>query len=60
MSDSIDALDLPLQMFALGTVLGMTVALAYFALTGELERWPVYVSLPSVLLFYAGLSQTIV
>ncbi len=60
MSNSIEALNLPIQLFVVGTVLGMMGALACFARTGDLAYWPVYVALPSVILFFLGLLQTIV
>lgn len=57
---SIDALDLPLQLFALGTALGMTSALIQHARTGEVDHWPVHVAIVSLLFFYYGLMQTVV
>lgn len=55
MSNSIHALDLPIQLFALGTALGMTGALVRHVRTGEVDHWPVYVAIPSVTLFFIGL-----
>jgi|GEM_PF-3187704 len=60
MSHPIDALDLPIQLFVVGTVLGMISGLIHFGRTGELEYWPVHVSLPAVVLFLAALLHTIV
>jgi hypothetical protein len=48
MSNSIDALDLPIQFFAVGTVLGMTSALIWLARTGDLDYWPVFVAVPAI------------
>jgi hypothetical protein len=58
-SASIDALDLPIQFFALGTALGMLAALIRFQRTGELEHWPVYVAYSSLALFLLGLLITL-
>lgn len=60
MSNSIDALDLPIQLFAVGTVIGMTSALIWQARTGDLDYWPVFVAVPAIVLFYIGVLQTIV
>lgn len=60
MSNSIDALNLPIQLFALGSVLGMASALIHHARTGEVDHWPVHVAIPSVALFLVGLLQTVV
>jgi hypothetical protein len=60
MSNSIEALNLPLQLFAVGTAIGMTGALIHFSRTGDLGYWPVFVGAPSIVLFYAGLLQTAV
>lgn len=60
MSSSIEALDLPLQFFALGTVLGMSAALIRHALTGDDDRWSVYVAIPSTFLFFVGVLKTVV
>jgi hypothetical protein len=60
MSNSIDALDLPLQLFALGTAIGMMAALVRQAATGETDHWQIYVATPSTLLFLVGALQTIV
>jgi hypothetical protein len=43
-STSIPALDLPIQLFALGTALGMLLALVNYHRTEELELWPVYIA----------------
>jgi hypothetical protein len=55
MSNSIPALNLPIQLFALGTATGMFAALARYQRTGELEHWPVYVARPALLLFAVGI-----
>jgi hypothetical protein len=55
---SIDALDLPIQFFALGTALGMFVALCRHRKTGEIDHWPVYVATYALLLFGLGLLFT--
>jgi hypothetical protein len=60
MSNSIEALDLPIQLFVVGTVLGMTGALIHRACTGDLDQWPVIVAIPSTALFFLGLLQTVV
>jgi hypothetical protein len=60
MSNSIDALDLPLQFSAVGTVLGMLAALIRQAITGKTDHWQVWVALPSTSLFLAGVLQTVV
>jgi hypothetical protein len=54
-STSIPALDLPIQLFALGTAMGMMAALLRYHRTGELEHWPVYVAYPALALFALGL-----
>jgi hypothetical protein len=60
MSNSIEALDLPLQFFAIGTVMGMTGALIQHARTGREDHWSVYIAIPSTTLFFVSLLQTIV
>jgi hypothetical protein len=60
MSHSIDALDLPIQLFAVGTVIGMASALIRHAQTGDVDHWPVYIAIPSITLFFAGVLQTVV
>ena len=59
MSSSIDALDLPIQFFALGTTIGMLAALIRYHRTGELDHWPVYVAYPALFAFVAGLLLTL-
>jgi hypothetical protein len=59
MSSSIDALDLPIQFFALGTAVGMLVALVRFHRTGELDHWPVYVAYSALAAFAFGLLLTL-
>ena len=55
MSSSIDALDLPIQFFALGTAMGMLVALIRYHRTGELDHWPVYVAYSALAMFSLGI-----
>jgi hypothetical protein len=55
MSSSIDALDLPIQFFALGTAVGMLAALVRYHRTGELDHWPIYVAYSALALFSLGL-----
>lgn len=59
MSSSIDALDLPIQFFALGTAMGMLAALIRYHRTGELNHWPVYVAYAGLSLFAIGLLLTL-
>jgi hypothetical protein len=44
MANSIDALDLPIQFFAVGTALGMLSALLRHRQTGEIDHWPIHVA----------------
>jgi hypothetical protein len=60
MSNSIEALDLPLQLFALGTVLGTTGALIHQIWRGENKHWQLYVAVPSTALFFGVILHTIV
>ncbi len=55
MANSIPALNLPIQLFALGTATGMFAALARYQRTGELEHWPVYVACSALALFALGI-----
>jgi len=55
MATSIDALDLPVQLFALGTAMGMLAGLRRHRRTGEIDHWPVYVATYALLLFGFGL-----
>jgi peptidoglycan/LPS O-acetylase OafA/YrhL len=57
---SIDALDLPIQFFAVGTAIGMLVALVRHRRTGEIDHWPVYVATCALGLFGLGLLISIV
>lgn len=50
-----DALDLPIQFFALGTAVGMLAALIEHRQTGEVEHWPIYVAYPALGFFAFGL-----
>jgi hypothetical protein len=52
---SIDALDLPIQFFALGTAAGMCAALRRHRKTGEIDHWPVYVATYALWFFGFGL-----
>jgi hypothetical protein len=52
---SIDALDLPIQFFAVGTALGMLAALVRHRRTGEVDHWPVYIAVWALALFGFGL-----
>jgi hypothetical protein len=54
MSNSIPALNLPIQLFALGTATGMFAALIRYHRTGGVEHWPVYVACPALMLFAVG------
>jgi len=54
-STSIPALDLPIQFFALGTAVGMLIALVRYSRTGDTDRWPVDVALPALASFGLGL-----
>jgi hypothetical protein len=60
MSNSIEALDLPLQFFALGTVIGMTGALIHHLQTGDEDHWSLYIAIPSTGLFFATVLHTFV
>jgi hypothetical protein len=55
MASSIDALDLPIQLFAVGTAMGMLAALLRHYRTGELDHWPVYVATYALAFFGIGL-----
>jgi hypothetical protein len=52
---SIEALDLPIQFFAIGTALGMLSALLQHRRTGEIDHWPVHVASYALGLFGLGL-----
>lgn len=54
-STSIPALELPIQLFALGMAAGMLAALVNYHRTGDLEMWPVYVAYPALALLGFGL-----
>jgi hypothetical protein len=58
--ESIDALNLPLQLFALGTALGMTSGLIEHLRTGSVDHWSLHVAAPAVALFILGILQTAV
>lgn len=57
-STSIPALDLPIQFFALGTAVGMLVAVVNYHRTGDLEFWPVYIAYMALAFFATGLLLT--
>jgi len=59
MPAAIDALDLPIQFFALGTAAGMAAALIRHHRTGETEHWPIYVAHLALGFFAVGLLITI-
>lgn len=50
-----DALNLPIQLFAVGTAMGMLAARIRYYGTGELDHWPVYVAIYSLGFFGMGL-----
>ena len=54
-STSIPALGLPIQLFAVGTAMGMLAALICHYRTGELDHWPVYVAIDALGFFGLGL-----
>jgi hypothetical protein len=55
MANSIPALNLPIQLFALGTATGMLAALIRHQRTGETEHWPVYIARSALVLFAIGI-----
>lgn len=55
MANSIPALNLPIQLFALGTAIGMLAALVRYHRTGEMEHWPVYIARSALALFAVGI-----
>ena len=57
-STSIPALDLPIQLFALGTAVGMAIAVINYHRTGDLELWPVFIAYAALAFFAAGLFAT--
>lgn len=52
---SIPFLDLPLQLFVLGTALGMAAAMIEYRRTGGLEQWPVTMAAFALTWFAIGL-----
>jgi len=60
MSNSIEALDLPLQLFALGTAMGMAAALIRRFRTGDDDHWSLYIAIPSTALFFGAVLHIIV
>jgi hypothetical protein len=59
MSAAVDALDLPIQFFALGTAAGMLAALIRHHCTGETDHWPVYIANFALAFFALGLLITV-
>jgi len=59
MATSVAALNLPIQLFALGTAAGMLASLLRHYRTGELDHWPVYVAIYALVAFGVGLLITI-
>ncbi len=59
MSSSIDALNLPIQLFAIGTAMDILAALIRYQRTGELDHWPVYVAYSALAFFGFGLLVTL-
>jgi TRAP-type C4-dicarboxylate transport system permease small subunit len=57
---SIDALDLPIQLFAVGTAVGMMAALIRHNQTGEVDHWPAHIAVFALIFFGAGLLFTII
>jgi hypothetical protein len=55
---SIDALDLPIQLFAVGSAVGMASALIRHNRTGEVEHWPVQIAVCALAFFSFGLLFT--
>ncbi|HEX8689773.1 MAG TPA: hypothetical protein VF729_05975 [Solirubrobacterales bacterium] len=55
MTAAIEVLDLPIQLFVVGTALGTMSALSRHAKTGEVDHWPVHVGAWSVALFLFGI-----
>jgi hypothetical protein len=58
MAASIDALDLPIQLFAVGTAMGMASSLIRHNRTGEVDHWPVHVAVCALAFFLFGLLFT--
>jgi hypothetical protein len=56
---SIPFLDLPIQLFALGTAVGMLAALVRHNRTGETDHWPVYIAYFGLAFFGFGLLFTV-
>jgi hypothetical protein len=58
--ESIDVLDLPIQLFALGTAVGMASALAHHHKTGDMDHWPVHLAYFALGFFSLGLLVSLV
>ena len=54
-STSIPALELPIQLFAVGTVIGMLLSLVRYHRTGAVDHWPVYIAYSALWFFFIGL-----
>jgi len=54
MPASIDALELPVQLFAVGTGIGMMSALIRHNRTGEVDHWPIQIATHSLAWFWLG------
>jgi hypothetical protein len=52
---AIEALELPIQLLATGTALGMASALARHRRTSAVDHWPVHIARWAVGLFAVGL-----
>lgn len=60
MAAAIEALDLPIQLFAVGTAVGMASALARHQRTGEVDHWPAYIAVCALALFSIGLLHALI
>jgi hypothetical protein len=60
MATSIEALDLPIQFFAVGTAMGMLSALLRHQQTGATDHWPVHVAGYALGFFGFGLLVSLV
>ncbi len=58
MVSSVDALDLPIQLFAVGSAVGMASALIRHNQTGEIDHWPIHVAVCALAFFFFGLLFT--
>jgi hypothetical protein len=60
MAASIDALDLPIQLLAVGTAVGMASSPIRHNRTGEVDHWPVHVAVCALVFFFFGLLFTVI